>query len=168
MVLLVGGGEGMGPLEETAQAIDRLELDFGLAVVAGRNTALKSKIMARDWVHPTFIYGFEQRMPDMMRAASLLVTKAGPGTITEALNAGLPMVLYSYLPGQETGNIEYVIDADVGLWAPGPERTADAVHWWLTHPLRLQEAVEACRRIARPQAARDIAAEIVALAFQQR
>lgn len=168
MVLLVGGGEGMGPLEGTAKAIDRLELDFGLAVVAGRNTALKSKLMARDWAHPTFIYGFEQRMPDMMRAASLLVTKAGPGTITEALNAGLPMVLYSYLPGQETGNIEYVIDADVGLWAPGVPRTAEAVQWWLTNPDRYDAAVSACKRAARPNAARDIAAQIVDLAYRGR
>ncbi len=45
----------------------------------------------------------------------------GPGTITEAINAGLPMVLYSRLPGQEDGNPnnhEYCNGSD--LWAKDP------------------------------------------------
>ncbi len=161
LVLLVGGGEGMGPLEETAYCISDLDFEMSLAVITGRNKALKERLEARAWPQPTFIYGFERRIPEMMQAASLLVTKAGPGTITEALNAGLPMVLYSHLPGQETGNVDYVVDAGVGLWAPGPRRTADAVQWWLTHPEQLANASEACHAIANPQAARLIAHRIM-------
>ena len=164
VVLLVGGGEGMGPLEETARQISDLDLKMSLAVITGRNTNLKEKLESRNWPQPTFIYGFERRMPTMMRAASLLVTKAGPGTITEALNAGLPMVLYSHLPGQETGNIDYVVEAGVGLWAPGPRRTAEAVHWWLTNDDALDKAGRACQEIANPQAAEDIAHRIMEFA----
>ncbi len=157
VVLVVGGGEGMGPLEETACRINDLDLKLAIAVITGRNEELKTKLEARSWSHPTFIYGFERRMPSFMRAASLLVTKAGPGTVTEAINAHLPMVLYSHLPGQETGNIDYVVEAGVGLWAPGPQKTAEAVHWWLTHPEARNQAGEACKRIANPQAAVQIA-----------
>ena len=35
-----------------------------------------------------------------MAACDLFVTKAGPGTIAEAMVQGLPMVLSSFLPGQ--------------------------------------------------------------------
>ncbi|TFH34054.1 MAG: galactosyldiacylglycerol synthase [Anaerolineales bacterium] len=157
VILLVGGGEGMGPLEETAEKISSLDFDLALAIVTGRNEALKQKLERRSWPVPTFVYGFEHRIPDMMRAATLLVTKAGPGTITEALNAGLPMVLYSHLPGQETGNIDYVVEAGVGLWAPGPQRAAEAVRWWLWNEAVLKAAGEACQRMARPQAAMEIA-----------
>jgi 1,2-diacylglycerol 3-beta-galactosyltransferase len=103
-------------------------------------------------------------MPIMMRAASLLVTKAGPGTITEALNAGLPMVLHSHLPGQETGNIDYVVEAGVGLWAPGPQRTAEAVQWWLTNEDAFNNARRACEEIANPRAAEEIAHRIMEFA----
>jgi 1,2-diacylglycerol 3-beta-galactosyltransferase len=164
VVLLVGGGEGMGPLEETACRISALDLDMALAVITGRNTKLKAKLEERTWPQPTFIYGFERRMASLMRAASLLVTKAGPGTITEALNAGLPMVLHSHLPGQETGNIDYVVQAGVGLWAPGPQKTAEAVQWWLTNRDALGEASKACQQIANPRAAEDIARIIVSFA----
>jgi 1,2-diacylglycerol 3-beta-galactosyltransferase len=164
IVVLVGGGEGMGPLEETARRVSDLGLDLSLAIITGRNTDLKARLESRKWPQPTFIYGFERRMPTMMRAASLLVTKAGPGTITEALNAGLPMVLYSHLPGQETGNIDYVVEAGVGLWAPGPQKTAEAVQWWLTNDDALNKARRACQEIANPRAAEEIAHKIMKFA----
>jgi 1,2-diacylglycerol 3-beta-galactosyltransferase len=67
------------------------------------------------------VYGFVQDMPDFMRAADVLITKAGPGTISEAFIAGLPMILYSRLPGQEDGNVGYVVDNGAGVWAPRPD-----------------------------------------------
>ncbi|MFP3854933.1 MAG: MGDG synthase family glycosyltransferase, partial [Anaerolineales bacterium] len=157
LVLLVGGAEGMGPLYQTARAIARLKGDFALAVVAGRNEGLKRRLEAVDWEVPTIIHGFEREMHKLMQAATLLVTKAGPGTITEALNAGLPMVLYSRIPGQEDGNVDYVVDKSVGTWAPSPQATAGAVRTWLSSPSRLAEASKACKEMARPQAAVEIA-----------
>ncbi len=161
MVLAVGGSEGMGPMFDTARAIARQPGEFGLAVVAGRNQRLKKRLEATTWEVPTFIYGFVTDMPELMQAASLLVTKAGPGTITEALNAGLPMVLYSRLPGQEEGNVDYVIEKGVGVWAPGPEPTAAAVARWLRRPEDIAKASAVCQKIARPSAAKHIAELIV-------
>jgi 1,2-diacylglycerol 3-beta-galactosyltransferase len=162
VVLLMGGGEGMGPLFDVATSIAMPGGAFALAVVCGRNRRLKEQLEAQDWPIPVRIYGFEQRIPQMMQAADLLVTKAGPGTITEAINAGLPMVLYGRLPGQEDGNVSYVVSQGVGTWAPGPERAARSVHMWLGDPRAIQQAAAACRRIARPTAAIEIARMIAA------
>jgi 1,2-diacylglycerol 3-beta-galactosyltransferase len=157
VVLLIGGGEGMGPLEKTAVAIAEANLPITLVVVAGRNVELKERLETRQWPMKTLIYGFVNEMPDFMRAADILVTKAGPSTITEALNAGLPLILYSRLPGQEDGNVDYVLSEGVGLWAPKTSYIVSALHAWITHPKQLELAAEACREAARPQAAREIA-----------
>ena len=162
VVLLMGGGEGMGPLFDTATVIAMPGGEFALAVICGRNRRLKEQLEAQDWPIPIRIYGFEKRIPQMMQAADLLVTKAGPGTITEAINAGLPMVIYSRLPGQEDGNVSYVVSQGVGTWAPGHERAAASVHQWLEDPRGMQQAAAACRRIARPAAAIEIARMIAA------
>jgi 1,2-diacylglycerol 3-beta-galactosyltransferase len=162
MVLAVGGGEGMGPLFETACAIARSGVKAGLAIVTGRNASLRRRLEQVDWEIPTWVYGFEQRMPQMMQAATLLVTKAGPSTIAEAVNAGLPVVLYSYLPGQEEGNVEFVVKCGLGRWAPGPVQTSAAVRELLAHPEELERAALACRRVARPRAAEEIAAAVIA------
>jgi 1,2-diacylglycerol 3-beta-galactosyltransferase len=157
VVLLVGGGEGMGPLEKTALAIAEANLDITLVIIAGRNAELKQHLESHQWPMTTLIYGFVHEMPDFMRASDILVTKAGPGTISEALNAGLPIILYSRLPGQEDGNVDYVISEGVGVWAPKTSYIVSALHAWITHPRQLELAAEACRQAARPQAAREIA-----------
>ncbi len=157
MVLLIGGGEGMGPLYETARHIARLNPECGLCVIAGKNDKLKQRLEKAEWKIPVFIYGFTTDMPDLMKAADILVTKAGPGTITEALVSGLPMILYSRIPGQEDGNVRYVVEEGAGRWAPGAEKTAKAVRRWIIHPSFKESAAAACRRIALPRAAYEIA-----------
>jgi 1,2-diacylglycerol 3-beta-galactosyltransferase len=157
VVLLVGGGEGMGPLAKTAHAIDEAGLKAALVIVAGRNHKLKSTLEKHSWKLPTFIYGFVREMPEFMRAADVLVTKAGPGTISEAFIAGLPLVLYSRMPGQEDGNVNYVVNEGAGVWAPRPDQVASALRYWLRRPAQLAHVSEACRRLAQPEAARRIA-----------
>jgi 1,2-diacylglycerol 3-beta-galactosyltransferase len=111
---------------------------------------------------PTFIDGFVREMPDYMSAADILVTKAGPGTISEALNAGLPLILYSRLPGQEEGNVTYVVEEGAGVWAPHPDLIVSVLQNWIEHPEQRAKAAAACRRLARPQAARQIARTLAA------
>ncbi len=157
VAVLVGGGEGMGPLEETAQAIAGSGLHLALVIICGRNQGLKERLEAQAWPIPTHIYGFVREMPDFMRAADVLVTKAGPGTITEALNAGLPMILYSRLPGQEDGNVTYVVSQGAGVWAPSPTEIVIALRHWVQSPTARRQAAQTCLHLARPQAAREIA-----------
>jgi 1,2-diacylglycerol 3-beta-galactosyltransferase len=157
VILMVGGGDGMGPLEAAALAIDAAELPVQVVVIAGRNKKLKERLERHPWRTPAKIYGFVQEMPDFMRAASVLVTKAGPGTISEAFIAGLPMILYSRLPGQEDGNVGFVVDNGAGVWAPRSEAVVATLRNWLAHPEKLQEASSACLRLARPRASREIA-----------
>jgi 1,2-diacylglycerol 3-beta-galactosyltransferase len=92
-----------------------------------------------------------------MRAADILVTKAGPGTICEAFIAGLPMILYSRMPGQEDGNVDYVIAKNAGVWAPQPRQVVAVIKNWLDNPAEREKVAATCRQLARPDAARQIA-----------
>jgi 1,2-diacylglycerol 3-beta-galactosyltransferase len=157
VVLLVGGGEGMGPLAKTAQAIDASGLDVLQVIVCGRNERLKATLQEYKWENATLIYGFTRDMPDFMRASSFIVTKAGPGTIAEALNAQLPIILYSKLPGQEDGNVTFVQEEGAGVWAPTPTEVVRTLTRWISRPEEYKKVIENCRRAGRPQAARTIA-----------
>ena len=157
IVLLVGGGEGMGPLGQTAAEINASGLDVCLVIVCGRNQRLKEELDSRKWENPACIYGFVREMPDFMRAADYIVTKAGPGTIAEALNAQLPIILYSKLPGQEDGNVTFVQEEGAGVWAPKPIDVVRALTRWISRPEERKKVIENCRRAGRPEAARTIA-----------
>ena len=99
-------------------------------------------------------------MPDFMRAADFIVTKAGPGTIAEALNAELPIILYSKLPGQEDGNVTFVVAEGAGVWAPNPPDVVRTLTRWISRPEERKKVIENCRRAGRPEAARTIAKKI--------
>jgi 1,2-diacylglycerol 3-beta-galactosyltransferase len=162
VIVLVGGGDGMGPLEGIASAIAEANLQAALVIITGRNGKLRERLTARTWPMPTFIEGFVREMPDYMAAADILVTKAGPSTISEAFNAGLPLVLYSRLPGHEEGNVAYVVEEAAGVWAPHPDLIVSTLQNWIEHPEQRTKAAAACRRLARPNAAREIARTLAA------
>jgi 1,2-diacylglycerol 3-beta-galactosyltransferase len=147
----------MGPLAEMARSIDESGLDVSLVIVAGRNSKLEAELRERVWENQVFIYGFIHDMPDFMRAANVIVTKAGPGTIAEALNAELPIILYAKLNGQEDGNVDFVVSEGVGVWAPESQAVVRALTRWICRPQERQKVVINCRRTARPDASRQIA-----------
>lgn len=161
-VMLIGGGDGMGPLVETARAIDGVRAHCQLIVIAGRNQALKEKLDAIRWHNPTRIYGFVNNMEIMMTAADALVTKSGPGTITEAATVGLPLILSGAIRFQELPNTEYVVQNGAGIYAPGPKRVSEAVSDLFSSSglSQLAELARGVRRLAVADAAYKIADEI--------
>jgi 1,2-diacylglycerol 3-beta-galactosyltransferase len=170
-VLLIGGGDGVGPLELLAERLDAAQLPCDLAIVAGRNVALASRLRARAWRGTVHVYGFVNGLGRMFRAASAIVTKAGPGTISEACAAGCPLVLSGAIPGQESGNVAHVVSSGAGVWAPSPARVVEAVRAWCSGDSALEareRAAAAALAIGRPVAALDIARRVLSLAEQQR
>ena len=167
VILMVGGGEGMGPLEETVLAVDKASLPLMMAVVTGRNQKLKTRLENAGLKTPNQIFGFVENMPQLMFAADAIVTKAGPGTISEAFIAGLPIILYSRMPGQEEGNVLFVVEKEVGVWAPEPQQVVETLHDWINHPEIIKNMAEKSRSYARPDASRDIAERIIQIVQQQ-
>lgn len=166
VALMVGGGEGMGPVEETVRAVDAAHLNLAMAVIAGHNQALRESLESAGLETPMMVYGFVENMPDLMNAADIILTKAGPGTISEAFIAGLPIILYSKMPGQEDGNVDYVVEKGAGVWAPQPEDVVTTLRYWLNQPDVLQKVAETSKSLARPDASKDIAERIVAAVCQ--
>jgi 1,2-diacylglycerol 3-beta-galactosyltransferase len=168
-VLLIGGGEGIGPVEEIAALCDASLSATGrptgqIVVIAGRNKAMQERLLARKWAAPARINGFVDNMPDWMSACDCIVTKAGPGTIAEALICGLPIVLSGFIPGQEEGNVPYVVDHGVGLYEESPPAIANIVARWFGPAREHLRAMSArARELGHPHATFDIVRSIVRL-----
>lgn len=163
-ILLVSGGEGTGRVYEIAREISRNVRQAQLLIVTGRNQKLKRRLEETSWRIPTHIYGFVDNMPELMSAADVLITKAGPGTISEAFIAGLPPLLSGYIPGQEAGNVTYVQENGAGTYAEKPQDIASIVGEWLDPANQaLQQMALNAARLARPTASLDIAADVCSL-----
>lgn len=163
-VLLMGGGDGMGRLVETVQAIANSGLPIQAVAVCGRNEHARKLLGDVQTDVPVLALGFRNDIPELMGAADVLVTKAGPGTICEGFIAELPIILYDAVPGQETGNIDYVVGKGAGAWCPSPDRVVDQLRLWINQPERMAHARQASIALAKSDSALNIARIVAAFA----
>ena len=165
-VLLLGGGEGMGPVAAIARAVAGRLAEAGtpaqLVVICGRNKRLRQALQRSDWPIPVQVCGFVDNMQEWMAASDCVITKAGPGTIAEALICGLPILLSGFIPGQEEGNVSLVVENGAGAYCDSPDGIAAIVSNWAGGSELAQMAANA-RELGRPRAAYDIVDEIVEL-----
>ncbi|CAL9222734.1 unnamed protein product, partial [Arabidopsis halleri] len=100
-------------------------------------------------------------MEKWMGACDCIITKAGPGTIAEALICGLPIILNDYIPGQEKGNVPYVVDNGAGVFTRSPKETAKIVaNWFSNNKEELKKMSENALKLAQPEAVFDIVKDI--------
>jgi processive 1,2-diacylglycerol beta-glucosyltransferase len=170
LVLLMGGGLGIGPLEEMLHALEALERPVAAVAIAGRNVRgeRRAHAVARELQRSVRVLGFVDDVFDYMHACDALVTKPGGLTTAEALVAGIPMVLCRPLPGQEERNARYLVDRGCAVRAHSVAdlpRLLDDVLW---NPPRRDRMIAAASHVRRPQAAAEIAALITRLARAPR
>merc|ERR1711933_706345 len=102
--------------------------------------------------------GFVKNIAEYMVAADVSVSKAGPGTISEAA-LSLPVLLTSFLPGQEEGNVDFVVDGGFGVFCSDsdPIGIAEEACLWLSNEDKLKNLSDRAKACGVPHAARDIA-----------
>jgi len=162
-ILMMGGGEGAGGLYEIIKEFAARRFDGQLIVIAGRNKQLETKLKkeAADFGFPVRVFGFTNQVDELMAESDLIITKAGPGTIAEALAMNLPIIITAWLPGQEEGNVEFVVRSNVGRVSKDPKRVVELVNELRTTS-EFEEMKKNIKKVSRPQAALDIAKEILA------
>jgi len=106
--------------------------------------------------------GYTTNIASYMASSNILITKAGPGTIAEAASLGLPVLLTSFLPGQEEGNVDFVLENNFGDYVSDGDckRVANTVLDWLDDDDKLEHMSREASRVGKPYAAREIVREI--------
>ncbi|XP_076931540.1 monogalactosyldiacylglycerol synthase 3, chloroplastic-like [Bidens hawaiensis] len=100
-------------------------------------------------------------MQKWMGACDCIITKAGPGTIAEALTRGLPLILNDYIPGQEKGNVPYVVNNGAGVFTRSSREMARIVAGWFSSNVRERKIMkENALKLAQPEAVFDIVRDI--------
>lgn len=113
-------------------------------VITGNNNKLYDKFeKVKD--DRTLLKEFVDNVEDYMHASDLIVTKPGGLTVSESLQCGLPMAIYSAYPGQEAENAEFLVDSGVAMLIKNnPGETVGAL---INFDSKLKEMSERCREI---------------------
>jgi processive 1,2-diacylglycerol beta-glucosyltransferase len=166
IVLLMGGGLGIGPVERMLEAVDQLDDSVAVVAIAGRNLRAerKARSVAARLRRPVHVLGFVENVYDYMHASDVLVTKPGGLTAAEALTAGIPMVLCRPLPGQEERNSRLLVETGCAIRVRSVKELPVALDVVLSDAGRRASMLQAAGELGRPQAAREIAKLISGMA----
>ncbi|MEI6634094.1 MAG: glycosyltransferase [Chlamydiota bacterium] len=162
-ILVVGGWSGWGDLQRLAVETGVRGGECRVVVVTGRNRRLYDTLRGQADIerHRITVLPVVERMDILMRAADLLVGKAGGMTSSEALATGLPMVLVDSLPGQERANATYLCRHGAAVQARGVEDAGQRAVEIALDAGRLQEMGHRARALAKPDAASEIARGVI-------
>lgn len=164
VVLVMGGGLGGGDLEEAVSLLLEASEAMHLVVLCGSNERSRQRLqrIARTQGRNATFLAFTDRVRDLMAAGTVLVSKPGGMSCTEALAMRLPQVLYHPIPGQEEDNAAAMVRYGAGVMV---HRTVDVPGQTLKvltsaeHRRRMIESAEAAHR---PHSARSAASLILA------
>lgn len=115
--LVLFGGFGSNAMATIAQRIAAARLPVQFIFACGKNDALKSHLEAMQLPFPAHIVGFTSEVPRLMSVSDFFLGKPGPGSISEAMKMGLPVILERNartLP-QERFNTDWVKQEKVGI-----------------------------------------------------
>jgi processive 1,2-diacylglycerol beta-glucosyltransferase len=157
-LLMMSGGAGIGGIETLVESLLRLDEDFQLVVLAGRNERLLQDLqrIAANHAGRLFPLGFTRTIERVMAASDLAITKPGGLTTSECLAVGLPMIVISPIPGQEERNADFVLENGAALKACGTAALSYRVTMLLREPERLQVLRDNALRLGKPEAAREV------------
>jgi len=167
-VLVMGGAAGVGNLLKQVRVLAWEPYQWQVVAVCGRNEKLRRRLARVRFATPTLVLGFVDFMPELMRASDVIVTKAGPGAIAEALATGVPVLITGFLPGQESPNVDFVVEAGFGAFTPKEQDLLDEVRVLAEGGPTWQEMSRKAAELAHPYASSDIARECLLLAARYR
>ena len=115
--IVLFGGHGSKVMLEIAERLDSSGRRLQAIFICGRNERLAARLRARHWRIPVHIKGFTTTVFDDMWAADFFIGKPGPGSISEALAMGLPVIVEcnAWTMPQERYNTEWVREKQVGI-----------------------------------------------------
>lgn len=159
-ILIMGGGLGLGSIEETLAELDKVRKPLKILVVAGLNEKLSTRLKKLRLSHEVNVLGYVSDVHRLMAAADLLITKPGALTMTEAFAAGLPLILHAPIPGPEALNAAYAVSHGAAVEV-GSQKISAVVESLLDEPARLVAMKRCAKKISRPHAATDIAGKLI-------
>lgn len=123
--LVMFGGHGSRQMLRIARALD----DVPLLLLCGHNAALQRELQALRRSAPHAAVGFTPDVVGLMRAADFFIGKPGPGSLSEAVQCGLPAICFdnAQTMPQERYNLRWLREQGLGLTVRGPAALPGAV-----------------------------------------
>lgn len=163
-VLIMGGGQGLGPIKEILLELEETDLDIQIAIVTGTNKRLFNWLKDKEkngFKKKTIYFGHIDFVDNLMEIATIIITKPGGVTTAEALAKGLPIIIINPLPGQEMRNTRFLLREGIAIRAKSPKDVTSGLVRILNNPEKLRKMKTSAKRHSRADSAIKIAEYIL-------
>jgi hypothetical protein len=115
--LVMFGGYGSRRMITIAERVAETGLNTQLIFMCGHNEALHARLSAMKLPYPFHVEGFSREIPYFMRLSDFFIGKPGPGSLSEALVTGLPVIVErnAWTMVQERYNTRWITDNEFGV-----------------------------------------------------
>lgn len=127
--IVLFGGHGSQVMVDITRRLNEAGSGVQLILICGHNEKLAAELKNLKTAKPTLIIGFVKNVEYYMALSDFFIGKPGPGSISEALQFHLPVIVErnpKTLP-QERYNAEWVTENGYGIVVPSFKKIAPAV-----------------------------------------
>lgn len=159
VVLVMGGGIRPAPLGSIIRSLEMSRHPIQVLALTARDCNLRRRleVMRGQLALDLRVFGWSESVPELMGAADLLITRPGGVVTSEAMAAGLPMILGFPAPGMEEAHLKFLLERKVAVAATSAEEITRLVSGLLDDPKHMEALSARGREMARPDAAYSVA-----------
>jgi UDP-N-acetylglucosamine:LPS N-acetylglucosamine transferase len=168
--LLMNGSEGVSHSVNMAKVLLN-SFDCNVVVLAGRNNTLKNSLekeLLPQYSGRVTVCGFINNVEHYMTISDILILRASPNVLMEAINLCKPVIVTGAFTGQEEKNPQFVLDNNLGVVCTEINKLPAAVNELLSEKgLKLEQIYKSQLSFRNPLAARQISQSIVEILEKQ-
>lgn len=162
-ILFFAGGEfGLGK-SKTLEIFEKLVSNFEniqIIAISGKNETMKNNFIkiTNEYKrnNSVTILEFTDKVAQFMSVSTLVITKPGGLTSTEALTSNLPMLIINPIPGQEEENAEFLEENKVAIWLKKDDDINSILNILLNDENIIKKMKDNTRLISRPNSTKNI------------
>ena len=128
-VTVMSGSEGSGVVRTIARELLK-GTDARVNVICGRNKALRKKLrkaFSKQYFGRLNAMGFVEKIQDVMCESDILIMRASPNSVMEAIALNKPVILFGQLAGQELHNPDMLCAHGLAVYCPDPAELANCI-----------------------------------------
>ena len=130
-ILMVNPSVKLGKNIKFIKEISRIK-NVEISFICGRDERLYKTLIKKQKVgkisKDVHVYDFVKNMNEFLDNSHILLTKAGPNMINEAVRSGTVVVVTGHIRGQENNNYRFVVDNNFGIKCENPNKIFDELN----------------------------------------
>ncbi|RKD22355.1 processive 1,2-diacylglycerol beta-glucosyltransferase [Caminicella sporogenes DSM 14501] len=152
-ILLMCGSIGLKAMEKVLKRLVKSKNRIKIIAVCGNDVDLRIRIeqkyMDKYEDKEIIVYGFTNKIPELMDISDIIISKPGGLTVSESIAKNIPMVIPYVIPGQEEENADFLVHTGAGIRVKKIKEITDVIDNLIENPSLLREMKKNIKKLSK-------------------